>query len=222
MPSEQQLLPFTRAIPSVASRTSSPLSQLSSEGQESQMVAANAEVPRLSSKSKPRTSWIFHHMPDKDPETVYKNSITSKEEWRCRYCPKTYALSGGTAAPTAHLIDPISKKGHGLAKNSPRETKAKNQQSTIENAIATAESQNFKRRKLNHEPGDTINPGILEVLYVQFLVACSLPFRLVECPEFRAFLYYLNNEIDNWLPSTHEHIRTWLEVVVWHTRLGIS
>jgi hypothetical protein len=24
------------------------------------------------------------------------------------------------------------------------------------------------------------------------------------------------------LPSTHEHIRTWLEVVVWHTRLGIS
>jgi hypothetical protein len=186
------------------------------------MVAANAEVPRLSSKSKPRTSWIFHHMPDKDPETVYKNSITSKEEWRCRYCPKTYALSGGTAAPTAHLIDPISKKGHGLAKNSPRETKAKNQQSTIENAIATAESQNFKRRKLNHEPGDTINPGILEVLYVQFLVACSLPFRLVECPEFRAFLYYLNNEIDNWLPSTHEHIRTWLEVVVWHTRLGIS
>ena len=58
-------------------------------------------------------------MLDKDPETVYKNSITSKEEWHYWYYLKTYVLSSGTTAPTTHLIDPISKKGHDLAKNSP-------------------------------------------------------------------------------------------------------
>jgi hypothetical protein len=34
--------------------------------------------------------------------------------------------------------------------------------------------------------------------------------RLVECPGFRAFLHYLNKDIDRWLPSTHKTVRGWV------------
>jgi hypothetical protein len=149
-------------------------------------------------------------MPDENIETRYYNEITGKDEWRCRYCPKTYACSGGTGAPSDHLTDPVSKKGHGLQRDSPREAKAKNQQATIDAALATAEQQNHKRRRLNDQSGDSINAGALEVLYTRFIVACSLPLRLVECPEFREFLSYLNKAIDTWLPKNHQSIKTWI------------
>jgi hypothetical protein len=42
------------------------------------------------------------------------------------------------------------------------------------------------------------------------LVACSFAFRLVEIPKFRAFLYYLNNDVLVWLPKSHNIIRRWL------------
>lgn len=163
-----------------------------------------------STKSKPRFSWVFKHMPDENIETRYYNEITGKEEWRCRYCPKTYACSGGTGAPSDHLTDPISKKGHGLQRDSAREVKAKNLQGTIDAALATAEEQNHKRRRLNDQSGGSINAGALEVLYTRLIVACSLPFRLVECPEFRQFLYYLNKDIDTWLPKNHQTIKIWV------------
>lgn len=40
--------------------------------------------------------------------------------------------------------------------------------------------------------------------------ACSLPFRPVECPEFRALLLYLNDDIDTQLPDTHETVKKWI------------
>jgi hypothetical protein len=150
-------------------------------------------------------------MPDEDITTVYKNKNNQKDEWRCKYCTKTYLLSGGTAAPSAHLTA-SEPKGHGILLESPRQEKAKNQQDSIAKAMATGAEQSFKHRRLNPlvKYENAIDPGTLEVLFVQFIVACSLPFRLVECPEFRAFLYYLNTEIDNWLPLSHVHIRTWV------------
>src|ERR1700761_7077864 len=41
----------------------------------------------------PRTCWVFNHMPDEDPEAKYYNN-SGKEEWRCKYCSKTYAKNG--------------------------------------------------------------------------------------------------------------------------------
>ena len=32
----------------------------------------------------------------------------------------------------------------------------------------------------------------------------------MECPEFRALLAYINDDIDTWLPDTHETIRKWI------------
>jgi hypothetical protein len=148
-------------------------------------------------------------MPDQDVETRYYNQRTGKEEWRCKHCDKTYLCSGGTAAPAKHLMDP-PPDGHGLAKGALRTAKVTNIRSILQQARAMADENPRKRRRLNDQPGDSIDPDQLEVLYVRFITACSLPFRLVECSEFRAFVAYLNSDIDTWLPDTHETIKKWI------------
>ena len=69
-----------------------------------------------------------------------------------------------------------------------------------------------KRRKLVDSDGGAVplNGDVIEVLYVKFISARNMPLRLVECPEFRAFLYYLNKDIDRWLPATHNTVRGWV------------
>ncbi|KAK7582909.1 hypothetical protein V3481_012205 [Fusarium oxysporum f. sp. vasinfectum] len=148
-------------------------------------------------------------MPDEEIETRYYNQRTGKEEWRCKHCDRAYACSGGTAAPAKHLMDP-PPDGHGLPKGAPRTAKVTTIRTILEQARAAAEENPRKRRRLNDQSGDSIDPDQLEVLYVRFTTACSLPFRLVECPEFRALLAYVNNDIDTWLPDTHETIRKWI------------
>jgi hypothetical protein len=148
-------------------------------------------------------------MPDEEIEMRYYNERTGKEEWRCKHCDRTYACSGGTAAPAKHLTDP-PPDGHGLPRGAPRTTKVTTIRTILERARAVAEENPHKRRRLNDQPGDSINPDPLEVLYVRFITACSLPFRLVECPEFRVLLAYINKDVDTWLPNTHETIRKWI------------
>ena len=148
-------------------------------------------------------------MPDEDREVRYYNQRTGKEEWRCKHCSKTYSCSGGTAAPAKHLTDP-PPEGHGLPRGAPRTCKLKNIRWILEQARLAAEENPRKRRRLNDQPGDSIAPDQLEALYVRFISACSLPFRLVECPEFRALLSYLNDDVDTWLPDTHVTIKKWI------------
>ena len=66
--------------------------------------------------SRKRTCYAFSHMPDEDPETKYYNRKTGSLEWRCKYCPKKYALNGGTRILKAHLCST-----HGINDQSPRE-----------------------------------------------------------------------------------------------------
>ena len=51
------------------------------------------------------TCWAFNHMPNEDPDTKYYNTRKGSLEWRCKYCPKTYALNGGTKILKAHLFN---------------------------------------------------------------------------------------------------------------------
>jgi hypothetical protein len=55
-----------------------------------------------------------------------------------------------------------------------------------------------------------LDGDVLEVLYVKFIAACNMPLRLVECPEFRALLSYLNTDINSWLPNAYKTVRTWV------------
>ncbi|OWT42367.1 BED zinc finger domain-containing protein [Pochonia chlamydosporia 170] len=179
------------------------------ESYASQCQPSPPRTGSVASCAKPRTSWIFSHMPDEDIETRYYNQRTGKEEWRCKYCEKTYSCSGGTAAPTKHLTDP-PPDGHGLPKGAPRSAKVRTIRTILEQARLTAEENVRKRRRLNNHYGDSVDPDRLEVLYVRFIAACSLPFRLVECAEFRALLCYVNADIDTWLPDTHQTIKKWI------------
>ena len=143
-------------------------------------------------------------MPDPDPQTQYFNKNTGKPEWRCRYCTRRYATTGGTRAIMEHL------KTHNIEENSTRETRAINQQASIQNAMDIARENPQKRRRLNESQGESMDPDQLEILYVRWVSACSVSFRMVECPEFRALLFYINKDIDTWLPGSHNTVRDWV------------
>ena len=106
-----------------------------------------------------------------------------------------------------HLLEKHTK----TEKSSREDTSAKRQRS-IEHALDLSQNQSFKRRKLNtsHSDSNSLDGSHLEVLYIKFLTACHLPLRLVECPEFRDLLNYINNNIDTWLPSSHNTITHWV------------
>ena len=141
-------------------------------------------------------------MPAEDPETIYLNKYM-KVEWRCKYCSHSYATNRGNYVIKKHLLTK-----HRKTKKSPRENITAKRQRSIEHALELSENQSFKRRKLNTYggTGQSISGGHLEVLYIKFITACHLPLRLVECPEFRDLLNYINNDIDTWLPTSHTTI----------------
>jgi hypothetical protein len=141
------------------------------------------------------------------PDTEYRYfGTTGKEEWRCKYCPKAYSINGGTRVIQRHLLEKHKK----TEKSSREDTSAKRQRS-IEQALELSQNQSFKRRKLNtSSDGQSLDGSHLEVLYIKFLTACHLPLRLVQCPEFRDLLSYINSDIDTWLPTSHTTITHWV------------
>lgn len=158
---------------------------------------------------RPRTCWVYKHMPDPNAETKYYSQLGNKLEWRCRYCSKRYSLNGGTRCIMSHL-----KATHDINQDSPREEKAKKRQLSIEDALSSGLSNPQKRRRLQYsEPEDpytSLNPDQLEILYINLISSCNLPLRLVECPAFRDLLYFLNKDIDTWLPDSHNTVHAWL------------
>jgi hypothetical protein len=119
-------------------------------------------------------------MPDEDMQTIYINERTGEEECRYRYCPQVYQSSGNTSGPSGHLVTV-----HHFEKGNGRDAKTQQIQHSMEQAFAIAAANPQKRRRIDPE---TINQDELEVLYVRAIAAANLPFRLVECPEFRALL----------------------------------
>jgi hypothetical protein len=151
-----------------------------------------------------RTCYAFNHMPDEDPETKYYNWKTGSLEWRCQYCPKKYALNGGTRILKAHL-----RSTHGINDQSPREITHQKRQLSIEETLNTAEQHPRLRRRLNG-PTESLQGDPVEILFVRMLASANLPLRLVESPEFRDFVFYLNKDIDSHLPSHHTTITGWI------------
>ncbi|KAI3573713.1 hypothetical protein IWW34DRAFT_754662 [Fusarium oxysporum f. sp. albedinis] len=99
----QQRLPFVKWSQRRESSISVDFSDYSGQHlhspDESETPKSRPCTASTTSSIKPRTSWIFSHMPDEEIETRYYNERTGKEEWRCKHCDRTYACSGGTAAP---------------------------------------------------------------------------------------------------------------------------
>jgi hypothetical protein len=83
-------------------------------------------------------------MPDTDPESLYYHPQTTKLQWRCKYCPKRYALNGGTRVIKLHLI-----ATHQISESSPRQERVIQRQRTIKEAVAFAQKNPRKRRLID-------------------------------------------------------------------------
>jgi hypothetical protein len=67
----------------------------------------------------------------------------------------------------------------------------------MEDSVAMAKKHPYSRCCLSEEAsGLSINPNVLEKLYINFLASCNQPIRLVECSAFRSLLLFLNKNIN--------------------------
>jgi hAT family C-terminal dimerisation region/BED zinc finger len=216
MPSKRQKpLPFQRTVvqrsarstatasdPPVALHTPTP-SNISSAPSAVSTPALRSPAPPLPVRPIAlRHSWVFRHMPDEDMQTKYYNEATKSEEWRCRYCVKVYACSGGTTAPARHLED-----FHEIPKDSARDVTVKNIQRSIGDAFAQAAANPQKRRRLDT---DEVSQDRLESLWIRCLVSCNLAFNIVTNPEFRAFIMYLNSQAEEFLTKGASGVKRWV------------
>ena len=81
----------------------------------------------------------------------------------------------------------------------------------MEDSVALAKQHPHSRRRLSDEAsGLSIDPDVLEKLYINFLASCNQPIRLVECSAFRSLLSFLNEDVDVWLPNSSNLVNTWL------------
>lgn len=197
----------------MASQQSDSLSIVDS-GQSGAPYSSSLSTP---TQKRDRRSKIWDYN-ETSRDTRITNS-SGKTLWRCKLCHKEYLESGGTANISSHLI-----KAHSVDIMSSQAAKVLSRQTSIKEAMARGQETSYKRRRLAEEPdtGRTMDPAVLEHLYVRWITACSVPFRMVSREEFRAFLHYLNPEVDVWLPDSHTSIQAWTLRTYENERLRIQ
>ena len=126
-----------------------------------------------------------------------------KAVWRCKYCRKEYQETSGTAVVTTHLSD-----AHAIAITSMQAMKTLSRQSNISEAFQRGQG-DYKRRCLSTVDTQTLDPAVLEHLYIRWIVSCGVSFRMASREEFRTLLQYLNPEVNNWLPHSTTTIQLW-------------
>ncbi len=155
-----------------------------------------------SRKQRIRTSKIWDHTPG-TRTSVYINS-SGKGVWRCAYCLKEYLETSGTRTISQHLL-----VAHEIELETAQAEKAAKRQSNIDDAFLRGQETSYKRRLLSIVPTQTLDPATLEILYVRWISACGIAFRMVEIEEFRDLIQYLNKEVNNHLPKAHATIQSW-------------
>lgn len=113
-------------------------------------------------------------------DTVLLNN-RGKVIWRCTHCRKEYQESSGTSVVTAHLLE-----AHSISISSVQAFKIATRQGNIVDAFER--TGDYKRRCLstiNTSSATELDPAIVERLYIRWIVACGVSFRMVEREEFR-------------------------------------
>ena len=130
-----------------------------------------------------------------------------REIWPCKHCNGKYIIAGGTLNIEKHLWGK-----HKVFEESPMESKLKTQQLSIRESMASSEANPFKRRKLAQDTFDEkpLDAGTVESLYVKWISTDNKALRLAGCLEFRAFLTYLNANVNVYLPSSANSIGEWV------------
>ena len=116
-------------------------------------------------------------------------------------------ISGGTKNISDHL-----EGSHSIYENSPMEKRMQQQQQSIQDAIDSAQLNPNKKRKLMEEiPTEKpLDGATLESLFVRWVASNNQALSLVECPEFRAFLTYLNSNVNVYLANLYTTTRLWV------------
>jgi hypothetical protein len=184
----------------MASQQSDNLSMIDS-GQSG--APCSSSLSTLTQKRDRRSKIWDYNETSRDTRIV---NSSGKTIWRCKLCHKEYLESGGTANISSHLI-----KVHSIDIVSSQAAKVISRQTSIKEAMARGQETSYKRRRLAEDPDTerTIDPAVLEHLYVRWITACGVPFRMVSREEFRALLHYLDPEVDVWLPDSHMSIQAW-------------
>jgi hypothetical protein len=99
-----------------------------------------------------------------------------------------------------------------IHKNSLMEKQLLAQQQSIQDAINSAEFNTLKKRKLIEETPykKPLDGAMLEALYVRWIASNDQALHLTECLEFRAFLTYLNSNVNAHLPNSHTTYKAWV------------
>jgi hypothetical protein len=173
--------------------------------------------------SKP-SSWVWaHDVPSKPANQRYHRDKDGNEVWKCRHCFErkhpltvTYKRSGGTGTAAKHL-----KNKHRIAQTLPEGTgdeyDADSTQQTSTNlddrpdsiAMAFRQTGNqrpYKRPRITQL--EDVDADHLLELFQNYIVDCTLSFRHVERPAFRAFTSYINLVAEGLLPKSHTTIST--------------
>ena len=79
-------------------------------------------------------------------------------------------------------------------------------QATLQHAFDRAQESDQKRRHV----ALTIDIDQFEILFVKWIARYSIPFRIVECEEFRAMIKHINKTCDEWLPRSHSIVKEWV------------
>jgi hypothetical protein len=154
------------------------------ESQESNPPPSPLSLP-LSSKKLKRSSIIWEDTPY---PVNYLNIRHHISIWECNPCilekvahPKTYRESSGTGCVFKHL-----KEAHAITLDNNLQAKNKKRNQDIRLAMLQSEKDTYKRRRRD----DAFDVKTLEYLYIKWITACGIAFRMVAVPQFRAYVYY--------------------------------
>jgi hypothetical protein len=190
----------------MASQPSDALSQRESNQSDRFDDALNSPDPTSSlsytARRRPRTAKIWAYTPGAQNDQFFNSE--GKAVWRCKFCLKEYLETSGSRAVVFHL-----EHSHQIVIQSTNAIKTLSRQASITEAFQQITG--HKRRNLaSHDRyNEALDGDIVEILYIKWITACSVAFRMVEIEEFRTLLLYLNPAIDNFLPSSHTTIQLW-------------
>ena len=129
-----------------------------------------------------RTSSIWDHC--YFPRATIVRDNRKRSIWRCAYCTQVYTESGGTKNARAHL-----RSKHSRQIKTTHDVRIGGYQEHIDMSEFHVNARNLehRRRRLENETDtNSINPAVLEDLYVTWITSCGIPFEMVTRDEFCA------------------------------------
>jgi hypothetical protein len=167
-------------------------------------------------------SWIWaHDAPNKPLNTIHHLDANRRPIWKCGPCwalkrpvSTTYAKASGTTVVARHL-----KNKHRINKplniDEDNEDDINSVQQDLEGLSATSGTIAMAFRQINQLKTrkrarittlEDVDASHLLELYQNYIVDCTLSFRHVERPAFRAFIAGINPYAEGLLPKSHSTI----------------